>query len=163
VVVALDQATKLLALRTLAPGESRPVIDGVLHWTLHRNPGAAFGLLPGFPVVFTILAAVIAGVIVATAWRPRPLASTVALGLVLGGAIGNLIDRLVRDPGPFRGHVVDFVDLRIWPAFNVADAAVVCGAILLALTGLSGPPARPEPVPLDLSGSNGSPGDEPGR
>ncbi len=162
-MVALDQATKVLALRTLSPGESRPVIDGVLHWTLHRNPGAAFGLLPGFPVVFTFLAAVIAGVIVATAWRPRPLSSTLALGLVLGGAIGNLIDRLVRDPGPFRGHVVDFVDFRVWPAFNIADAAVVCGAILLALVGLRTPAARPEPRPLDLGSNEESAGNEPLR
>jgi signal peptidase II len=62
----------------------------------------------------------------------------VSLGLVLGGALGNLADRLFRPPGPFRGRVIDFVDFRVWPTFNLADAAVVCGAIVLALASLRG-------------------------
>ena len=133
VTVVADQITKAIAMSALNDGESTPVIDGVLHWTLQRNPGAAFGLFRRAPVVFTVLAIIIAVVIVATAPRVRDTLNAVALGLVLGGALGNLGDRLFRSPGPFRGRVIDFIDFRIWPTFNLADAAVVVGAALLAI------------------------------
>lgn len=133
VTVAADQITKAIALASLRNGESLPVIDGVLHWTLQRNPGAAFGLFRRAPVVFTVLAVVIAAVIVAAAPKVRDRVNAVALGLVLGGALGNLGDRLFRPPGPFRGRVIDFIDFRVWPTFNLADAAVVVGAALLAI------------------------------
>lgn len=133
VTVAADQITKAIALSALSDGRSRPVIEGVLHWTLQRNPGAAFGLFRRAPVVFTILAIVITVVIVGMAPRVRDRLNGVALGLVLGGALGNLGDRLFRPPGPFRGRVIDFIDFRVWPTFNLADAAVVVGAGLLAI------------------------------
>lgn len=136
IVVAADQATKTAALAALEEGTSRPVIEGVLHWTLQRNPGAAFGLFRRFPVAFTVLAAVISVAIVAGAGRVRDRWSGVAYGLVLGGALGNLADRVARPPGPFRGHVVDFIDFRVWPTFNLADAAIVCGAIMIAIGSL---------------------------
>ena len=131
--LAADQITKAIALGALEDGASTPVIDGVLHWTLQRNPGAAFGLFQRAPVVFTVLAIAIAAVIIAIAPRVRDRLNAVALGLVLGGALGNLTDRLVRPPGPFRGRVIDFIDFRVWPTFNVADIAVVVGAGLLAI------------------------------
>ncbi len=133
VTVVADQITKAIALSALNDGESIPVVDGVLHWTLQRNPGAAFGLFQSAPVVFTVLAIIIAVVIVVTAPRVRDTLNAVALGLVLGGALGNLSDRLFRPPGPFRGRVIDFIDFRIWPTFNLADVAVVTGAALLAI------------------------------
>jgi signal peptidase II len=136
VVVALDQATKAIAVRTLSDEQSVVAIKGVLSWTLQRNPGAAFGLFQRLPVLFTILAFAISVGILATVRRERDMTSALALGLVLGGAVGNLADRLFRPPGPFRGHVIDFIDLRVWPTFNVADMAVVCGAILLAVASI---------------------------
>src|ERR687892_1802811 len=128
VAVAADQITKAIALAALDDGRSRPVIDGVLHWTLQRNPGAAFGIFQRAPVLFTVIAIVIVIVIIVSAPRARDALNGVALGLVLGGALGNLADRLFRPPGPFRGRVIDFIDFRVWPTFNLADMAVVIGA-----------------------------------
>ncbi|MGH2786226.1 MAG: signal peptidase II [Actinomycetota bacterium] len=133
VALAADQATKAVALAALEDGRTTPVIDGVLHWTLQRNPGAAFGIFQRAPVLFTVLAIAIVVFIVAIAPRTRDILNAVALGLVLGGALGNLTDRLFRPPGPFRGRVIDFIDFRVWPTFNVADIAVVVGAGLLAI------------------------------
>lgn len=138
-IVAGDQVTKTVALHALVPGRSVSAIDGILHWTLQRNPGAAFGLFQRIPVLFTILAIAIAVAILATMGRSRDLPTAVAMGLVLGGALGNLADRLFRPPGPFRGRVIDFIDFRVWPTFNLADAAVVCGAVLLAIASLRAP------------------------
>jgi signal peptidase II len=103
-----------------------------------RNPGAAFSIAGGATVLFTLVAAGVVVVIVRTARRLRSTAWAVTLGLLLGGALGNLADRLFRDPGPLRGHVVDFVDLQwhgrsVWPVFNVADMAIVAGALLALL------------------------------
>ncbi|MGZ4144857.1 MAG: signal peptidase II [Actinomycetota bacterium] len=131
VVIVVDQFTKALVASKLADGESRRVLGGVLSWTLQRNPGSAFGLFQHFPVLFTALAAVIALAIIVLANRVQDRFVAVALGLVLGGALGNLVDRVVRPPGIFRGRVVDFIDFHVWPVFNVADSAVVVGAILL--------------------------------
>jgi signal peptidase II len=131
--LVLDQLTKAIAVASLKDGRSVRVIDGVLHWTLQRNPGAAFGIFRRAPALFTVLAIVIAAIIVWTAPKTRDRMHGFALGLVLGGALGNLADRLFRPPGPFRGRVIDFIDFRVWPTFNVADSAVVVGAILLAI------------------------------
>jgi signal peptidase II len=137
-IIAIDQVTKALVVSHLSEGESRRVIGGVLAWTLQRNPGSAFGLFQRFPVVFTILATVIALVILVGAARVRDRLVAFALGLVLGGAIGNLVDRIVRPPGVFRGRVIDFIDFHVWPVFNVADSAVVIGAILLLIASYRG-------------------------
>lgn len=133
VALAADQITKAVALASLDPGRSVRALDGVLYWTLQRNPGAAFGLFQRIPVLFTILAIGISIVIVAASRRVHGGLQATAMGLVLGGALGNLGDRLFRPPGPFRGHVVDFIDLRVWPTFNLADASIVIGAALLFL------------------------------
>ena len=133
-VVAIDQVTKALVVSNLREGESRRVIGGVLSWTLQRNPGSAFGLFRHLPVLFTVLAALIALAIVVRAPRVHNRLTGVALGLVLGGALGNLVDRIARPPGAFRGRVIDFIDLHWWPVFNVADSAVVIGAVLLLIS-----------------------------
>ena len=100
--------------------------------------------------MFVTATVVVSAVIVATAARHERVLTSVALGLVLGGALGNLTDRLVRGPG-FRGHVVDFVDVGPWPVFNLADSAIVVGAILLAWTGMR---AKREPA-VDPPGVDG--------
>lgn len=140
-MLAADQVTKAIAVASLRPGRPVEVIDGVLSWSLHRNPGAAFGIFQRVPVLFTVLAIGISVVIVAVSRRASPGLHAIGLGLVLGGALGNLADRLFRPPGPFRGRVIDFIDFRVWPAFNVADAAVVVGAALLLLASARSRPS----------------------
>jgi signal peptidase II len=133
-VVTIDQVTKALVVSDLREGESRRVIGGALSWTLQRNPGSAFGLFRHLPVLFTVLAGLIAVAIVVRAPRVHDRLTGVALGFVLGGALGNLVDRIARPPGAFRGRVIDFIDLHWWPVFNVADSAVVIGAVLLLIS-----------------------------
>lgn len=131
-VVAADQITKWLAVRALSDG-SVPVIPGVLQFRLVENPGGAFGFLEGAGS-FLALAAVAATILIFLSLRgvEDPLEAT-ALGLILGGAIGNLTDRLLRGEGLADGRVVDFVDLGWWPVFNLADSAISVGAVLLVL------------------------------
>lgn len=131
--IALDQATKVIALAALEPGKTTPVVDGVLHWTLQRNPGAAFGIFTRFPMLFTVLAFAISIGIIASIRRIPDRVHGVAFGLILGGAVGNLVDRIARAPGVFRGHVIDFIDVRVWPVFNIADSCIVVGAALLVI------------------------------
>ncbi|HET7489112.1 MAG TPA: signal peptidase II [Acidimicrobiales bacterium] len=129
-VVVLDQLAKTWALRALADGP-RPVV-WTLRLNLSFNSGAAFGLGQGLAPLLVVVAVVLV-VLLAGFWRSSTttMAAAVGLGLVLGGACGNLADRLVRHHG---GAVIDFVDLQWWPVFNVADAAITCGAVLLILT-----------------------------
>jgi signal peptidase II len=135
--------SKLLVVATVAPGRDVRLLGGLVYLTQARNTGAAFSFAEGFTVVFTVVAAVVAVVIVRTA---RTLFSTgwaVALGLVLGGAIGNLLDRVFRAPGFLRGGVVDWIsvfapDGRVYPIFNLADSAIVCGGVLGAVLALRG-------------------------
>jgi signal peptidase II len=143
VVLALDLVTKLVVVATIEPGEDIRVLGGALYLTNLRNTGAAFSFAQGATVLFSLIAVVAAVVIVRTARRLRSTGWAVALGLVLGGAVGNLIDRVFRDPGFLRGGVVDFFsvfgpDGRVFPVFNVADSAIVCGGILGVLLALRG-------------------------
>ncbi len=143
VVLVLDVVTKVLVVSTIAPGENIRLLGGALYLTQLRNLGAAFSFAQGATVLFSLIAAVVAVVIVRTARRLFSTGWAVALGLVLGGATGNLVDRVFRDPGFLRGGVVDFLsvfgpDGRVWPVFNVADSAIVCGGILGALLALRG-------------------------
>ncbi|HEX3394376.1 MAG TPA: signal peptidase II [Acidimicrobiales bacterium] len=132
-VVALDQLTKAWAMHDLADG---PVdVVGPVRFALTRNTAGAFGL-GGALVPFLALGALV--LVVALVTRADVIARpglALAAGLVLGGALGNLVDRLVRSPGLLRGAVVDFVDLRWWPVFNLADAAITCGCLLLLWSG----------------------------
>ncbi|MGY1847205.1 MULTISPECIES: signal peptidase II [unclassified Blastococcus] len=143
VVLLADLVTKLVVVATIEPGEDIRLLGGALYLTHLRNTGAAFSFAQGATVVFSLIAIVVAVVIVRTARRLRSTGWAVALGLVLGGAVGNLIDRIFRDPGFLRGGVVDFVSVfgpggSVFPAFNVADSAIVCGGILGAVLALRG-------------------------
>jgi signal peptidase II len=142
-VFALDLATKLLVVATLSEREPVRLLGGALYLTEARNTGAAFSFAEGATVVFTLIAAVVVVVIVRAARRLFSTGWAVALGLVLGGAVGNLVDRVFRDPGFLRGGVVDFLSLfapdgSVWPIFNVADSAIVCGGLLGALLAFRG-------------------------
>jgi signal peptidase II len=132
-VVLADRITKLWAEGSLASGP-RDVLGGLLTLRLTSNSGGAFSVGDSAPLLFAIAAIVVCASIVATAFRARSRAHAVALGLILGGALGNLLDRAIRGPW-LRGRVIDFIDPHVWPIFNVADAAIVCGAVLLAVVG----------------------------
>ena len=145
-VLALDQLTKYLVAANLA---GRPPVDLVGSFVQLRyttNSGGAFSLLTGAPLFFGIMAMVIVGGIIYASRRAQPLSMLVVLGLILGGALGNLTDRLLRGDGLLRGEVVDFVKVGIWPVFNLADSCVVVGGILLALL-LSRTERDPEQTP----------------
>ena len=142
-VLVVDVVSKLVVVATIAPGADVRVLGGLFYLTQWRNVGAAFSFAEGATVLFSLLAVVVAVVIVRTARRLFSTGWATALGLVLGGAVGNLVDRLFRDPGFLRGGVVDFLsvfapDGRIWPVFNVADSAIVCGGILGAILAARG-------------------------
>lgn len=137
-VLALDQITKAWAEATLVEGRPRPLIDGWFHLSLTHNSGAAFSLGTGYTAVLTLVAL---GVIVVCVRVARRLKSTwwaLALGLLLGGALGNVTDRIFRPPAPFQGHVVDFLQLPHWPIFNVADSAITVAAVLIVLLSIFG-------------------------
>src|SRR6476469_3660807 len=138
VVLVLDIVTKVLAVRLLTPGQPVSIVGDNITWTLVRNSGAAFSMATGYTWVLTLIAT---GVVIGIVWMGRRLVSpwwAIGLGMILGGATGNLIDRFFRAPGPLRGHVVDFFSVGWWPVFNVADPAVVGGAILLVALSLFG-------------------------
>jgi signal peptidase II len=127
-VLLLDQFTKLLILKNLSLNHSLPLINGVAHLTLVHNRGAAFGILKNQTTLF-IFVSIFAVILISSAlrksgWR-RVSFYSLSLILILAGAVGNLIDRLRF------GYVVDFLDLRVWPVFNVADSAITVGAIML--------------------------------
>ena len=130
-VLALDVVTKLVAVEQLTDREPISLLGGLLTLRLVRNPGAAFGMAQGLTIVFTCVAVAVVVVILRLARRLESGWWAVALGLVLGGALGNLVDRLLRSPGPGRGHVVDFLELPRWPVFNLADSAIVVAAVLM--------------------------------
>ncbi|WP_394616408.1 signal peptidase II [Lentzea sp. JNUCC 0626] len=141
VVLALDVLTKVVSVAFLEDADPIQLFGGVLYLTFVRNPGAAFGMGEGMTWVLALIAMGVAGFIY---WISRNLRSqgwAVGLGLVLGGAVGNLADRLFREPGPMRGHVVDFLSLfdpygRVWPVFNVADMAIVGGGATIIVLAL---------------------------
>lgn len=141
-VVVLDHLTKLVIVLTMPVGRSVPVIEDVFHITHVRNPGAAFGLLRGVPGILALAGLIGVVVFVVVFLRDPPAVIGLGAALVAGGALGNLIDRIVRD-FPFHGTVVDFVDLRVWPAFNIADMAISVGAVVLIVAGFFEPTRHP--------------------
>lgn len=159
VVFALDQLSKNWVVANLPEGETVPVLGGFLQWHFVRNPGAAFSMATGATWVFTLLAVVVVGVIL---WQVRRLGSrswATFLALLLGGVLGNLTDRLTREPGFPEGHVIDFI-LTPWmwlgfnPAiYNVADMAIVVAMGLFILISLRG-------VPIDGSPRQQKSGDD---
>lgn len=152
VIAVIDQVSKYLAEDRLSPGVITPLIGDYLGLQLIYNPGAAFSLATGMTWVLTVIMVVVIVIVLRVARRLRSAAWTVALGLLLGGALGNLYDRLLRDPGFGRGHVVDFINYNGWFVGNIADIAIVSAAILIAMLALVG-------VEVDGTRSGGS---EPG-
>ena len=144
--LAIDAISKVIVVATLSDRAPVRLLGGALYLTEARNPGAAWGLGAGTAaatVLFTGVAVVVAAVIVRVARRLHSIGWAVAFGLVLGGALGNLSDRLLRAPGAFRGHVVDWIsvfapDGSTFPIFNAADSAITCGAALAILMALRG-------------------------
>lgn len=125
IILSLDQLTKILANNNLLLNKSVPLIKNVFHLTLIYNRGAAFGLLKNQVYLF-IFTSVIAIILIYLNLKDvENKKYSIALSLILAGALGNLIDRL------FFGHVIDFLDFRVWPVFNVADSSITIGVILL--------------------------------
>jgi len=131
VAMFVDVITKVIAVGVLVPGRRVPLIGDHVWCALTRNAGAAFSWGGAYTVELAVL---VGGIIAVLAWRSRHVVSTavaIAVGLVLGGAAGNLADRVFRSPGPFRGAVVDFVAIGWGPIFNAADVCVVIGVMIL--------------------------------
>jgi len=129
-IVALDLITKTWAVHELADGPVE-IIGESVSFRLARNTGGAFSLFQAFTPLLAIVAGLVAYFLVRTLRRTHDTLLVVALAFVLGGAIGNLLDRLFRSPGFLRGAVVDFVHVGDWPTFNVADSAITIGAVLV--------------------------------
>ncbi|RZS82901.1 signal peptidase II [Motilibacter rhizosphaerae] len=137
-VYVVDQVTKALAQSRLDEGDPVHVVGSLLELRLVHNPGAAWGIAGGATIIFSIIAVVVAVVVVRTAPRLRSAVWGLALGLLLGGAVGNLTDRVFREPGVLRGRVVDFIAFPHFPVFNVADSGITCAAVLIGLQTLRG-------------------------
>lgn len=141
--VLLDQLTKELSTNGLTEGEPVRILGGLVYLSLLRNSGAAFSLGSGFTWVFPLVTLAVIGWIGWMTMRLRSVPWAVALGLVLGGALGNLGDRLFRAPGVFQGHVVDMISLfgpygEYFAVFNVADSCLSVGVVLAVLLELTG-------------------------
>ncbi|WP_026551237.1 signal peptidase II [Arthrobacter sp. H20] len=150
VIYAADQLTKIWVVSTMTEGQITPVLPPLLNWHFIRNPGAAFSIGTNYTWVFTIIMVVVS---IAILTQVRKVASwwwATALGLVFAGAVGNLTDRLLREPSFGQGHVVDFIALPNFAIFNIADSAVVTGVGLICVLTLRG-------VGLDGKRSNDEP------
>lgn len=142
-VVVLDVISKVVVVAMVQPNEPVRLLGGLVYLSLIRNPGAAFSMATGMTWLLALIAIGVVVFIVRMAPRLRSTPWAVSLGLVLGGAIGNLIDRIFRAPGFLQGHVVDFVSVfgpnaEYFPVFNVADSAITIGGISLVVTALLG-------------------------
>jgi signal peptidase II len=138
VVLVVDQVSKAWAISSLAEGERRDLVGSLLGLQLVFNPGAALSIAEGMTWVLTIVAAVVIVVVIRASRRIGSWAWAVALGLLLGGALGNLVDRLVREPGLARGEVIDFIAYANWFVGNVADIAIVSAAVLVVILAALG-------------------------
>lgn len=131
-IVFFDRVTKIFFSKVLGLGESLPLVRGVFHMTLVHNTGIAFGLFKNQGVVFIIIPIIAVVLLVYNIYYYRQSGETlsriyiIAFSLILGGAIGNLIDRILY------GYVIDFIDFRVWPVFNIADSAITIGAVVIA-------------------------------
>jgi signal peptidase II len=164
-VLALDIVSKLLVVAKLSGRPPVRLLGGFLHLLVSRNPGAAFSIGTSMTLVFSAIAVSVIVIILRTARRIRSLPWALTLGLLLGGATGNLLDRIFRYPGLFRGYVVDWIQLPHWPVFNLADSSIVCGGVLavllsirgIQLDGLRGDPAGGAPASSGLPASDDRP------
>lgn len=152
IIVVIDQVTKAIIVRSMSLSETIPLIEGVFHITSHRNRGAAFGILQDARLFFIVVTVIVVAAII---WYMPRLQqhklSLTALSLILGGAVGNFIDRLLQ------GEVVDFLDFRLinFPIFNVADSAIVIGVVLLLLDSLRDSKRTPSQGDFKLDGEGG--------
>ncbi|HET9253759.1 MAG TPA: signal peptidase II [Pseudonocardiaceae bacterium] len=143
ITLLLDALSKIAVVQAL---EGRPpvrLLGGALYLVVFRNSGAAFSIATGLTWVLSLIALGVVVAIIRLAPRLRSAGWALGLGLVLGGALGNLADRFLRAPGPLRGHVVDFLSLlspdgSVWPVFNLADSAIVCGGLVLVFLAATG-------------------------
>jgi signal peptidase II len=155
VVYAFDRVSKFLVTENLTLGDPVPVLGELLQFRYVENPGAAFSLGSGTTWIFAIIASAVAVFIVIFARRIRSVGWAVLFGLLLGGNLGNLTDRLTREPGFGQGHVVDFLSVWMFPAiFNIADVAIVSSmGLFIILTirgvGLDGKRASRDPEQAD--------------
>lgn len=130
-VLVADQASKAWAVSALSEGRRIPIIGDTFDLRLVLNSGSAFGLFPNATLFITIASTLV--IVAVVVWALRDPTVSIALGLVIGGGIGNLSDRILRPPGGGFGHVVDFIYLSFWPTFNVADSAICVGVGFLLL------------------------------
>jgi signal peptidase II len=135
---ALDLISKTLVVAKLEGHAPIKLIGDWLELNAIRNPGAAFGVGAAFTIIFTLIAAAVIVVIIRLARKLYSYPWAIALGLLLGGALGNLTDRIFRSPGVFEGKVVDFIAPKGFAVFNLADSAIVCGGILIVLLSFRG-------------------------
>lgn len=138
VVVVIDQITKALAVEHLRDEAPIPLIPNVLSLTFLRNPGAAFGMGTSATVVLSLIAIAVCVAVVRVAPRLRDLTWTLGLALLLGGALGNLLDRIFRPPAVLRGHVVDFINYNNWFVGNIADIALTAAAVVILVRSWQG-------------------------
>ncbi|MFD4478695.1 signal peptidase II [Streptomyces sp. NPDC058471] len=135
---ALDLVSKMIVVAKLEHHEPIAVIGDLLQFNAIRNAGAAFGMGEAFTVIFTFIAAAVIVVIARLARKLYSLPWAIALGMLLGGALGNLTDRIFRAPGVFEGAVVDFIAPKGFAVFNLADSAIVCGGFLIVILSFRG-------------------------
>ncbi|MGW7281831.1 signal peptidase II [Streptomyces sp. NPDC054844] len=135
---ALDLVSKMIVVAKLEHQEPIEVVGDWLRFVAIRNAGAAFGFGEAFTVIFTVIAAAVIVVIARLARKLYSLPWAIALGMLLGGALGNLTDRIFRAPGVFEGAVVDFIAPKHFAVFNLADSAIVCGGILIVILSFRG-------------------------
>lgn len=136
VIVLCDVLSKIFVVHTLEGHE--PIHLGFIDFIVLRNPGAAFSMATGSTWILTIIALALVAIILRVGRKLGSVLWAIAFGLVLGGALGNLGDRFFRSPGPFLGHVVDFISIGWWPVFNIADSAICCGVALIFIQVLRG-------------------------
>jgi signal peptidase II len=163
VTLLLDALSKIIVVAILEGRPPMELLGGGLYLVVFRNSGAAFSMATGLTWLLSLIALGVVAAIVRLAPRLRSAGWAFGLGLVLGGALGNLVDRLLRAPGPLRGQVVDFLSLlapdgSVWPVFNLADSAIVCGGavlVLFAATGqdFDGTRGRRRPGPAKFGGA----------
>jgi signal peptidase II len=167
-VVTADVISKAIVVAHIREYTYIHLIGTLLMLTQTRNGGAAFNIGgTSMTIVFTAIAAGVVVVILRAARSLRSVGWAITLGLLLGGATGNLIDRVFRAPGPFRGDVVDWIELPHWPVFNVADSSICCAGVLFVLLSMRGirldgtraghQPRSPEPGPSGLGSSEPDP------
>jgi signal peptidase II len=137
-VIAADVISKAIVVARMAGHPPIRLLGGLLTITLTRNPGAAFSIGTSMTIVFTAIAVGVIVFILRAARNLRSIGWAITLGLLLGGATGNLLDRIFRAPGLFQGHVVDWIQLPDWPVFNLADSSIVCAGVLVVLLALRG-------------------------